>query len=117
MKSFAVNADSATVESGPATPPKKKPPKVYEPPRRSAPGALDVVLAPARHMRSSLNAPQPGHVVDAGTQSATHSERFPTMSKAPRAETQRLRAPVRMRSPMLQSVVASPVRGSGVPFA
>src|SRR5262245_55170966 len=30
---------------------------------------------------------QPGQLVEMGTQSATHSERFPTMSNAPTSET------------------------------
>ena len=69
------------------------------PPRSSAPGKFDVVLAPARYMSSLLALAQPGQFVEFGTQSATHSARLPTMSKAPRAETQLLRAPVRDGEP------------------
>src|SRR5262245_4017018 len=60
-----------------------------DPPRSSAPGPVSVVLAPERHISSSLKPPQPGHTEDSGTQSATHSSRLPTMSK--------LRAPTRTR--------------------
>src|SRR5881296_3851318 len=69
------------------------------PPRSSAPGKFDVVLAPARYMSSLLALAQPGQFVEFGTQSATHSARLPTMSKVPRAETQPLRAPVRDGEP------------------
>src|SRR5262249_22231058 len=66
-KLFArLGAASPTV-SGPANGPKKK-----APPRTSAPGAVEVVLAPARLIRSLLKPPQPGEFVEAGTQSATH---------------------------------------------
>src|SRR5262249_47891050 len=101
--------------SGPASGP---PRTTNAPPRTSAPGEFDVVLAPARHMSSSLKLAQPGQFVEAGTQSATHSATLPTMSKAPRAETQLLRAPVRDGpSPaVLQSVVPLSGPGSGVPF-
>src|SRR5262245_6781541 len=77
------------------------------PPRRSAPGPPTAVLAPERHMKSSLKLPQPGQSVDNGTQSATHSSRFPTMSKAPRAEMHSLREPVGVAASesLLQSVV------------
>src|SRR5262245_30954231 len=91
-----------------------------EPPRTSAPGPRSVVLAPARHMSSSLNAPQLEHTVESGTQSATHSSTLPTMSNAPRAETHALRAPVLSSvpsDPELQSVVPLSDPGSGVPFA
>src|SRR5499426_2104246 len=105
--------------SGPASGPKKN-----APPRTSAPGKFAVVLAPARHISSLLKPPQPGQLVESGTQSATHSARLPTMSKAPRAETQLLRAPVRdgelsasAASDVSQSVVPSSGPGSGVPFA
>src|SRR5262245_47791022 len=108
----------ARTASGPASGP---PWTAKAPPRSSAPGKVAVVLAPARHISSSLKPPQPGQLVEAGTQSATHSARLPTMSKAPRAETQLLRAPVGDRpgpSPeMLQSVVPLSGPGSGVPFA
>src|SRR5262245_22624266 len=89
------------------------------PPRSSAPGLFWVVLAPARHMSSLLKLAQPGHIVDSGTQSATHSARLPTMSKAPPADTQLPRAPVRDRSSLAvsQSVVPLSGPGSGVPFA
>src|SRR5687767_6809606 len=59
-------------------------------PRISAPGS-PVVAAPARHWLSPVGltpALQVPHTVDRGTQSATHSYRLPTMSKAPRADTQ-----------------------------
>src|SRR5262245_52543777 len=76
-------------------------------------------------MTSSLKLAQPGHPVEIGTQSATHSARLPTMSKAPRSETHLLRAPVSATVPLppsgtsavLQSVVPSSGPGSGVPFA
>src|SRR5262245_9730799 len=90
------------------------------PPRSSAAGPVAVVLAPARHMLSSLKLPHPGHAVERGTQSATHSNRLPTMSKAPRAETQLLREPVGATVrvlKVLQSVVPSSGPGSGVPLA
>src|SRR6266481_6173273 len=63
-------------------------------PRSRAPGPVVVVSAPAKHIPSSLKLPQPGQAVDRGTQSATHSITFPTMSKAPTSETQLLREPV-----------------------
>jgi len=52
-------------------------------------------------------------------QSATHSSRLPTMSKAPRADTQALREPVlaTLSLALLQSVVPLSGPGSGVPFA
>src|SRR5215510_13993010 len=71
-------------------------------------------------MSSLLNPPQPGQAVERGTQSATHSYRLPTMSKAPRADTQALRAPVSEAAPiaaLLQSAVPSSGPGSGVPSA
>jgi len=69
-------------------------------------------------MSSLLKLPQPAHPLEAGTQSATHSARLPTISKAPRAETQLLREPVRERPSLavLQSVVPLSGPGSGVPF-
>src|SRR5207253_3869179 len=73
--------------------------KKAPPPRSSALGKFDVVFAPARYMSSLLALAQPGQFVEFGTQSATHSARLPTMSKAPRAETQLLRAPVRDGEP------------------
>ena len=54
---------------------------------------------PGEIMSSLLALAQPGQFVEFGTQSATHSARLPTMSKAPRAETQLLRAPVRDGEP------------------
>jgi len=45
-------------------------------------------------MKSSLKLPQPGHELERGTHSATHSARFPTMSKARSVETQLARDPV-----------------------
>lgn len=63
------------------------------PPRISAPGP-QMVDAPARHIESSLDPNHPGQFVLSGTQSATHSQRFPTMSKAPTSATQVLREPV-----------------------
>jgi hypothetical protein len=66
----------------------------------SAPGPLLVVLAPARHMMSSLKLAQPGHSAETGTQSATHSITLPTMSNAPRAETHPLRDPVANHRPV-----------------
>src|SRR5215468_2960254 len=95
-------------------------PRMKEPPRVSAPGLLSVALAPARHMPSLLKLPQFGHIVERGTQSATHSSRFPTMSKAPRAERHALREPVSDTPSglaVLQSVVPLSGPGSGVPFA
>src|SRR5579862_4335331 len=70
-------------------------------------------------MKSSLKPPQPGHAVDSGTQSATHSFRLPTMSKAPTSDTHRLREPVlaTLKLPTLQSLVPLSVPGSGVPYA
>src|SRR5262249_39734807 len=92
----------ARTASGPASGP---PRTAKAPPRNSAPGKFDVVLAPARHISSSLKPAQPGQLVEAGTQSATHSARLPTMSKAPRAETQLLRAPVSVGKPSLAAVL------------
>src|SRR5262249_60729175 len=46
--------------SGPASGPKKK-----APPRTSAPGKVAVVLAPARHISSSLKPAHPEHVTEA----------------------------------------------------
>src|SRR4029434_6706399 len=76
--------------SGPAFVPSTK-----APPRVNAPGPPTAVLAPERHIWSLLRLPQLEHCVESGTQSATHSSRLPTMSKAPRADTQALREPVR----------------------
>src|SRR6185503_5711366 len=101
-----------TTASGPADVRLRK-----SPPRRSAPGPTAEVLAPKRHMKSSLKPPQVEHAVDSGTHSATHSSRFPTMSKAPRAAWQSLRAPVRLtdRALLLQFVVPLSGPASGVP--
>src|SRR5215468_2486737 len=89
------------------------------PPRTSAPGPPDVpVSAPPKHWSSLLKPPQVGHAMDRGTQSATHSIIFPTMSKAPKADTQLLREPVLTTVPaelVLQSVVPLSGPGSGVP--
>src|SRR5262245_53656611 len=70
-------------------------------------------------MASSLKPPQPGQAVAAGVQSATNSARLPAMSKAPRADTHRLREPVRdaWTPSLLQSVGPLSGPGSGVPFA
>src|SRR5262245_42852511 len=89
------------------------------PPRRSAPGPGAEVLAPKRHIQSSLKAPQVEQAVDSGTHSATHSVRLPTMSRAPRADSQSLRAPVGVTtSPsVLQDVVLLSGPASGVPVA
>src|SRR5436190_8513275 len=93
------------------------------PPRMSAPGS-PVVAAPIRHCKSpvgltpAVHVPQPD-VVDRGTQSATHSQTFPTMSNAPRADVQLLREPLFTVVPtlvQLQSVVPLSAPGSGVPI-
>src|SRR6185369_17410023 len=91
MKLVVRNGGKSRTASGPAIGP---PREAQAPPRNSAPGLFWVVLAPERHMLSLLKLAQPGHIVDCGTQSSTHSARLPTMSKAPRAETQSRRAPV-----------------------
>jgi len=70
------------------------------------------VPAPAMHWRSLLKAPQLPQLVDRGTQSATHSQRFPTMSKAPAWETQPADVPVAATAPL--DVLQEP---SGVPSA
>ena len=94
----------ALTVNGPAAVPWPK-----SPPRSSAPGPLAVVLAPERHILSLLKPPHPAHAVERGTQSATHSNRLPTMSKAPRAETQLLHEPVgaTVKLKVLQSVAWS----------
>src|SRR5262245_14763306 len=75
------------------TPAKCSPPPLLKLfPRTNAPGP-PVVLAPARQFLSSLNNPVT-QAVDCGTQSATHSQRLPDISKAPTFETQFARAPV-----------------------
>src|SRR5215470_1520451 len=115
MENMVVAGGASSTASGPARGPKRK-----APPRTSAPGAVEVVLAPARHMSSLLKLAHPGQFVEAGTQSATHSARLPTMSKAPRVDTQLVRAPVRDAEPslsVLQSVDPLSGPGSGDPFA
>src|SRR4030095_1932209 len=112
-------AGTLLTASGPASGPSAT---TKPPPRTNAPGKFKVVLAPARHMASLLKPPQPGQFADAATKSATHSARLPTMSKAPRAETQLLRAPVGVvnvgTTPvLLQSVVPLSGPGAGVPVA
>src|SRR5262249_57528352 len=91
------------------------------PPRTSAPGS-PASLAPNKHWKSPVGLASalqklthPGS--DRGTQSATHSARLPTMSKAPIAETQLLRSPVPTASTavVLQSVIPLSGPGSGVP--
>src|SRR5574341_412812 len=116
MKMAERNGGKGWTASGPARGP---PIAANAPPRTSAPGLFRIPFAPARHISSLLKLAQPGHAVGAGTQSATHSATLPTMSKAPRADTQLLRVPVRdSPSPaLLQSVVPLSGPGSGVPFA
>src|SRR5215813_4269259 len=84
------------------------------------------MAAPAMAWRSPVGLTLALHVPesesDRGSQSATHSCRFPTMSNAPRAETQLDREPVGVGSwpdwnVLLQSVVPSSRPGSGVPVA
>src|SRR5262245_36072923 len=61
----------------------------------------------------------PHNPVDCGTQSATHSITFPTMSNAPSADLQLVREPVLTRVKprfVLQSVVPLSGPGSGVPM-
>src|SRR5262245_10826349 len=115
--------DSATrpsTSSGPARVPLRK-----STPRRSAAGSTTKSKspgsAPARHLASPVGL-TPGlqvpHVVDRGNQPATHSERLPTMSKAPSVDVQLLRDPVLTAAntlPVLQSVVLLSGPGSGVP--
>src|SRR5262245_27221209 len=93
----------------------------HGPPRKSTPGS-PVVAAPARHWRSSSVTPelQVPHVVERGTHSATHSARLPTMSNAPRADTQFRRDLVSAVASVLfvlQSVVPLSLPGSGLPAA
>src|SRR5262249_55299220 len=111
-----VSGGAASIASGPASGPEKNPP-----PRTSAPGNVELPVAPARPISSSLKPPQPGVLVGAGSQSATHSKRLPTMPKAPGAETPPLRAPVSVGKPtlgpVLQSVVPLSGPGSGDPLA
>src|SRR5262249_59505056 len=103
--------------SGPADVP---PAYRKSPPRSNAPGA-PLSYAPTSPCASpvaltpGLQAPPP---VDRGTQSATHSKRLPTMSKAPRDDTQLARDPVRATASVLavlQSVEPLSGPGSGVP--
>src|SRR5262245_37616806 len=116
MKPNAMNGTLPRTLSGPALVPLMK-----EPPRVNTPAPMPVVVAPERHMSSLLKLAQPGHDVERGTQSATHSSRLPTMSKAPRADTQALREPVfttvAKLATVLQSLIPSSGPGSGVPFA
>src|SRR5258705_9172145 len=115
MKGLDLNGPpEPTTASGPADVRLRK-----SPPRSSAPGPTPEVLAPKRHMRSSLRPPQLEHAVDSGTHSATHSSRFPTMSKAPRADSQSFRAPVRVADTVLLLQFVVPLSGpaSGVPVA
>src|SRR4051794_41106969 len=94
------------------------------PPRSSAAGPT-VVDAPARQLKSPVPPKiSPTHAVAIGTQSATHSDRFPTMSNPPQRDTQLARDPVVPGSVtgtpswvMLQSVLPLSVPGSGVPAA
>src|SRR4051794_9439107 len=80
-----------------------------------------MVSAPERHIASLLKPPQPGQSVEAGTQSATHSQRVPTMSLAPQAERPLARAPVATGRDkefvVLQSCAPALLSGSGVPAA
>src|SRR4030095_274576 len=114
MTGLDPDGGTSPTESGPASEPSLK-----DPPRNTAPGVVLVSLAPARHISSLLKPPQDVQVGESGSQSATHSVRLPTMSKAPRADTQALRAPVIDTAPeaLLQSVARSSGPGSGVPFA
>src|SRR5262249_61654455 len=95
---FGGGKDSArrpSTSSGPASVPLRK-----SPPRSSAAGSStrskSPGAAPARHWPSPVGL-TPGlqvpHVVDRGSQLATHSERLPTMSKAPSDDVQLLREP------------------------
>src|SRR5262249_3556438 len=91
------------------------------PPRASAPGS-PASLAPTKHWKSPDGLASPFQKLthsgsDRGTQSATHSARLPTMSKAPSAETQLLRSPVptAIVPVVLQSVMPLSGPGSGVP--
>ena len=89
------------------------------PPRNNAPGP-PVVSAPTRHITSSLNPPQLAHAVECGTQSATHSHTFPTMSKAPQLDLQFDREPVLAGPAELVTHVVEPSSAlpeSGVPAA
>src|SRR5262245_54815721 len=115
-RAFERNGAKTCTASGPASGP---PIEANAPPRTGVPGKFAVVLAPARHMSSSLKPPQPVQFVEKGSHSATHSATLPTMSKAPLADTQSRRVPVSDRSSpaVLQSLVPSSGPGSGVPFA
>src|SRR5262249_14978722 len=120
---FGGGKDSATRpsrSSGPASVPLRK-----SPPRRRAGGSSTKSKSPgarpARHRAPPVGR-HPGlqvqHIVDRGNQLATHSERLPTMSKAPSVDVQLLRDPVLTAAntlPVLQSVVLLSGPGSGVP--
>src|SRR5687767_8269540 len=69
------------------------------PPRTTAPGPKPAVDAPERHIPLLLKLPQLVHPVDRGTQSATHSATFPTMSLAWKREMQPKLAPVFSNDP------------------
>src|SRR5262245_57266596 len=82
---------------------------------RRDPVPLTMLLFFAVGLTPALHVPRP---VDSRTQTATHSNRFPTMSKAPRANTQLLRDPVLtavLALFVLQSVMPLSGPGSGVP--
>lgn len=96
-------------------------PSFQPPPRSNAPGPA-VREAPARQFQS----PEPNRsviqAVLSGVQSATHSQRLPTMSKAPTSETQADRDPVAVtpgaRLSVLHVVLPSSAPAvSGVPRA
>src|SRR5262249_12735144 len=120
---FGGGKDSATRpsrSSGPASVPLRK-----SPPRISAAGSSTKSkspgAAPARHWPSPVGLTpglQAPHVVDRGNQLATHSERVPTMSKAPSVDVQLLRDPVLTAAnpvPVWRAVVLLPGPGPGGP--
>jgi hypothetical protein len=83
---------ASVIASGPAAEP-----LVKLPPRISTPGAPVVSRSPFRHCSSPVDqAPQGATAAgsESGTESATHSDRLPTMSKAPLDDTQASRDPV-----------------------
>src|SRR3990170_6168000 len=109
--------DGVTLPSTAKTPAPE--PLAKLPPRISAavPAAW---VVPARQLRSPANSAVPQDPEAGGTQSATHSKRLPTMSKAPNLDLQLLREPVSTTADaatILQSVVPLSVPGSGVPAA
>ena len=70
-------------------------------------------------MKSSVKV-HPGHAVDSGTQSATHSSTFPIMSKIPQLDLQLAREPVLAGFAEFVTQVVLPssaLPGSGVPCA